>query len=160
MGAPTDPVVALLSIHPRYAEAILEGEKRVEFRKRRFARPVDRVVIYATAPVQRIVGTFAIEAIDVDVPSALWQRYGAVGGIDRGVFDAYYLDADEGMAIKVGEVAPVIAHLPLAALGNLCPPQSYQYLESEALCRLEPVVAGRSADPGWPGAAGRSSRGP
>ena len=35
--------VALLSIHPRFAEAILTGEKRVEFRRTKFSRDVSHI---------------------------------------------------------------------------------------------------------------------
>ncbi len=44
--------IALMSIHPQYANAIVEGTKRVEFRKRPLARNVTHVIVYATAPVK------------------------------------------------------------------------------------------------------------
>ena len=39
-----------MSIHPVYANAILTGDKKVEFRKRRLAADVTHVLVYATAP--------------------------------------------------------------------------------------------------------------
>ena len=45
----------LLSIKPEFAEKILNGAKRYEFRKQAFAQPVEAVVLYATKPVGKIV---------------------------------------------------------------------------------------------------------
>lgn len=125
------PAVALLSIHPRHASAIMRGEKRVEFRKRSFARPLGHVVIYATAPVQRIVGRFRVADCDVASPDQLWERYGSVGCIDRAFFNAYFGSRTAGVAITVGDT-PVILDLPLAAVEQKVPPQSYAYLTPEA----------------------------
>jgi predicted transcriptional regulator len=49
---------AVFSIKPYFADAILDGSKTVELRKVAPKRPVERVWIYATAPVMRIVGHF------------------------------------------------------------------------------------------------------
>lgn len=128
MAAHTDPAVALLSIHPRHAAAIMRGEKKVEFRKRPFGRQITHVVVYATAPVARIVGAFRVAGCDMASPDRLWARYGTVGGIDRAFFDAYYGTRTSGVAIRV-DGDPVPLDLPLAATGQTCPPQSYAYLD-------------------------------
>lgn len=46
---------AILSIKPVYANQILAGTKKVEFRKRSFKEKVRRVYIYASVPVKQIV---------------------------------------------------------------------------------------------------------
>ena len=43
----------LLSLHPEFAAAILAGTKKVEYRRRRIARPVTTVYLYATAETRR-----------------------------------------------------------------------------------------------------------
>ena len=53
--------VALMSIHPRYAHAILEGRKTVEFRKRPLAEDVTHVVIYSTVPDRAVIGYFTVD---------------------------------------------------------------------------------------------------
>lgn len=52
--------VAVMPIHPRYANAILGGTKSAEFRKRRLAPDIQRIVVYETAPTSLIVGEFWI----------------------------------------------------------------------------------------------------
>lgn len=140
MAAFIDPAVALLSIHPRHAAAIMGGAKKVEFRKRPFGRPLSHVVVYATAPVRRIVGVFRVAECDVDAPERLWARYGHVGGVDRAFFDAYYGPRRTGVAIRV-DGDPVPLDLPLTATGQRCPPQSHAYLTQEVASRLGVTTA-------------------
>ena len=82
--------VALLSIHPRHAEAILQGEKLVELRRTAVARDVTHVLIYATAPVQAVVGWFDVEGVDVDSKTGIWDAHGAVAGVTRQEFRDYF----------------------------------------------------------------------
>ena len=54
----------LLSIKPEYAEKIFEGTKKYEFRRSVFKnRNVKTVVVYASSPVQKVIGEFDIEHI-------------------------------------------------------------------------------------------------
>ncbi|HDU3828587.1 TPA: ASCH domain-containing protein, partial [Klebsiella pneumoniae subsp. pneumoniae] len=54
----------LLSIKPEFAEKILDGTKRFEFRKGIFKnQEISIVVIYATMPLGKVVGQFQIETI-------------------------------------------------------------------------------------------------
>ena len=43
----------LLSINPEYAEKIMDGSKKFEFRKRKCKRRVDKIIIYSTSPVKK-----------------------------------------------------------------------------------------------------------
>lgn len=67
---------ALLSIRPDYVELIRDGVKRVEFRRRPFARDVARILIYAASPVKKLAGFCEVEGMVEDTPAALWARYG------------------------------------------------------------------------------------
>ncbi len=70
MGATAADRVALMSIHQRWAEAIVDGRKRVEFRKRRLAEDIRTVLIYATAPTSQVIGQFTIDENDHRHPGA------------------------------------------------------------------------------------------
>lgn len=60
MASTAPRAVVLLPIKPRYATRIMDGSKRVEFRRRPFGRVPEWVVIYASAPVKQVVGLFAL----------------------------------------------------------------------------------------------------
>jgi hypothetical protein len=49
---------AIFSVKPYFADAILEGTKKVELRTVAPTKPLERIWIYSTSPVQRIVGHF------------------------------------------------------------------------------------------------------
>lgn len=130
MDSTTDRHVALLSVHPQYAFAILDGVKRVEFRKTEFKRDISHVVIYATAPVARVVGIFEVDGVDKQTPQDLWDIYGKVGGIEEHRFFDYYRGHLHGVALRVGTVRRLAEPLALTALRpGLTAPQSYAYLD-------------------------------
>jgi predicted transcriptional regulator len=133
MVGEANSVVALMSINPQYANLILEGRKKVEFRKTRFAQDVSYVIIYATSPVQRVVGFFEVNGVMEATPDELWQRYHSVGGVDRAFYDAYYQFKQHGIAIEVGNVEILEFPIPLDCLDISSPPQSYRYVNWEVL---------------------------
>lgn len=123
--------LALLSIHPRFASAILNGTKSVEFRKRPFSRSVSYVVMYATAPVKRVVGCFAVASIDRAIPTVIWDRHGANGGITREEFSRYYGNSTTAVAICVRGAVPFRDPFPLACVlgSGKSAPQNFVYLQ-------------------------------
>jgi len=134
--------VALFSIHPRYARAILDGSKEVEFRRQVLPHDVTHVVIYATAPVQQVIGIFEVAGVDKMTPSRAWKRYGRTGGIERTAFERYYTNADHAFVIRVNDPQTFPTPFPLAELDeNLRPPQSYMYLRDDLLDRVRVLAA-------------------
>lgn len=118
-----------MSIHPQYADAILAGTKRVEFRKRRLAPNVSTVVIYATLPVGRIVGTFEVLGHDVAPPAELWERHAAHAGISVAGYDRYYAQTPAAVGILIGSVQQLSQPRPVTDLSGVSrPPQSFSYL--------------------------------
>lgn len=120
----------LLSIKPEYAEKILNGTKRFEYRK---AVPrnqsVRTVVIYATMPVGKVVGEFEVGGVLRDKPSVLWARTKEASGITRAFFDRYFSGRTEASAIAVKRPKRYPRPLSLEAVsGSMTPPQSFQYL--------------------------------
>ena len=129
--ASPEPTRALLSIKPRFVDAILAGVKRFEFRRSIFSRPVDVVVIYATDPVQRIIAEFDVKGIMEASPDLLWKRTKEFAGIDQDGFYEYFNGKNKGYAIEVGEVRVYDTPLhPVRDLG-VRPPQSFLYLRDQ-----------------------------
>jgi len=129
--------VAIFSIQPRFALAIFDGIKQVEFRKTRLRSAVSSIVVYASAPVQRVIGAFSIKAIDYAGPQELWHRYGVVGGISERELLDYYGNTRIGAAILIGEVQRLPHPIELRELdARLRPPQSFQYAHMSMLDAL------------------------
>lgn len=136
-----------MAIRPAYAQAILTGRKRVEFRKRPLAQDIETVLIYETAPTKRIVGSFQVGRSTLLEPMTAWARYHRRGCIAEGDFKAYYSDSERAVAIEV--VAPSRFLVPVA-LDALTPPppvpQSFLYVDADVLGQVTALAtAGRSA---------------
>lgn len=119
----------LLSIHPEFAEAIFDGHKQFEFRRVLFKESVDEVVVYATLPIARVIGSFKIEYIYEDAPTALWAKTKALAGVTKEKFDTYFKDRTKAFAIKVAEPVRFAVPQPLSRyLPSNTPPQSFCYI--------------------------------
>lgn len=132
MGEP-QASIALLPIHPGFAEAILERRKTIEFRRASFARDVNHVAIYATAPVSKVIGVFEIASVDVDSPESLWIKYGHEGAIDEGEFRKYFKGKSVGYAIRIRKPVRLSSAIDLDSLNLSQPPQNFVYLDSSRL---------------------------
>jgi predicted transcriptional regulator len=112
-----------------FAEKIFSGEKKYEFRRVMFKnRQVSTVVVYASSPVQKVVGEFEIEAILTDDIEALWQRTKEYSGISEEFFFRYFADKSRGHAIQIKKVKRYRKPLCLNADFAVAPPQSFLYL--------------------------------
>jgi adenylate kinase len=132
----------LLSIYPRYASKILSGEKRLEFRKAWSTTDISSFVIYATSPVQRIVGIAKIKQVHGGSPTKLWQLAQQMGGgVTRRTLYEYFKGRSEGFAIEISSVLP--SHVPLDPadfIPNFAPPQSFTYLDGAVVKKIETAI--------------------
>jgi type I restriction enzyme S subunit len=125
----------LLSIKPKYANKIIEGEKTYEFRKIRLDKQkIGYVYIYSTSPVKKIVARIAIGEIIEDSPERLWRRCKKHSGVTKEEFFSYYAEKDVAFAIPIKKVEPLETPIdPYAKIANFTPPQSYYYLKDNSL---------------------------
>lgn len=120
----------ILSIKPKYANAILSGEKKVEFRKLTFKQKIEKVYIYSSAPEQKIIGSFTIDTIIADTPERLWKKFKNVGSIEEDDFFEYFADKELGYSIKIKSINKFRKAIdPKDIFENFVAPQSYMYCE-------------------------------
>ena len=124
------PIRVLLSVKPQFAEAILAGHKKFEFRRAAFRQNVSTVVIYASSPTCKVVGEFTIDEVLSLALDALWESTQDGGAIDRQYFDQYFEGRSAGYALKVKHArryrVPLCLHKDF---GIRHPPQSFRYLD-------------------------------
>ena len=137
VGDGEDGSIALLSIHPEYVRLIVEGAKRVEFRRTSFARPVSHVVVYSTMPEKRLVGYFEVADVDKGSPMSLWSRHNKNGGISRERLFEYLEGGRQAVAIIMGAFYSFRKELRLEDIGVFAPPRSFRYLDRGILATLE-----------------------
>jgi predicted transcriptional regulator len=120
----------LLSIKPEFAEKIFQGVKKYEFRKALFKnRNVKKVVVYASAPISKVIGEFEIEDILEHDTESLWAKTKKHSGIPKEYFDSYFQGKKIGYAIKISKSKLYKDPLDLNKHFKLkCPPQSFMYI--------------------------------
>lgn len=119
----------LLSIKPEFADKIFEGTKKYEFRRAIFKNPdVTKVVVYASSPVQKVIGEFEIDRILKDDLEALWSRTKKHSGISEDFFFDYFGDKEHGFAIKIKSFKKYRTPRCIREDYKLFPPQSFLYL--------------------------------
>lgn len=118
----------LLSINPEYVENILNGTKEYEFRKTTCKRPVDKIIIYATSPIMKVVGEAEIEDILIGAPEMIWELTSKKSGIDKCFFEQYYKNKTKAVAYKLKNVVKYSSPKTLNDFGIHNAPQSYQYI--------------------------------
>jgi predicted transcriptional regulator len=124
----------LLSIKPEFAFKIFEGKKKYEFRKAIFKREgITKVIVYASAPISKVIGEFEIAEIIYDELERLWQETNHFAGIDEDYFYQYFAERESGYAIKIQKAKLYEDKLCIRQHFGLTPPQSFAYVNSTAI---------------------------
>lgn len=121
----------LLSIHNRYVERLLSGEKLFEYRKR---IPVglkrgDSLAIYCTKPTCSVVAYAEVGGVLEDLPARLWDRTRYASGIGEQAFMNYFKGKNKAYGIIISKVHPLTKPISMTSLrGKRFAPQSFIYL--------------------------------
>lgn len=133
----------VLSIKPQYAELILAGSKTVEFRRVWAAESVDTIAIYASAPIQRLVGIAKVADVVRAKPATLWgycSKRG--GGLSKAELSDYLDGKDTGFAILLMDAKRFSQGVdPRKVIKDFSPPQSFRYLADMEIRKLEKLIA-------------------
>jgi len=91
----------IMSIKPKYWQQIVAGTKKVEYRKRLWQDKTasTKIIVYATAPISKIVGEFVTGNIISDRYPSLWLKTKAVGGISADDYFDYFAKSPIAHAI-------------------------------------------------------------
>lgn len=119
----------LLSIKPEFALKIFDGSKKYEYRRIIFRRnEVTRVLVYASAPIGKVIGEFEIDGILQDEPENLWAKTKSHAGVSKEKFFEYFANSLSGYAIKVKKTKKYKSPSTLDKFMISVPPQSFVYL--------------------------------
>jgi len=119
----------LLSIKPEFALKIFDGTKKYEFRKSIFKRNnINTVVVYASYPIQKIIGEFEIEDILCKDLDSLWQVTKKESGITKDFYDEYFANKEMAFAIQIGDIIRYQNPKYLSEFDIDFAPQSFMYL--------------------------------
>lgn len=131
----------LLSIKPKYAVKIMEGEKKYEFRKRIFKKEVENMYIYASSPMSKIVGVIQIEKIMNGSPKKIWEKCSEYSGMTKIEYFCYFKSKKTAFAIKIKNIKRFEEPIdPYCIFEGFIPPQSFYYLNENFLESLRRYI--------------------
>jgi len=122
----------IMSIKPMYAEMILDGTKKFEFRKHSFTKPVDRILMYSTKPVGKIVGYFTVEEVLRGKKSEIWDLCSEFAGMSECDYFEYFDGKSVAHAMKIEKVYRLENPInPYYSIKGFKAPRSFVYLNYE-----------------------------
>lgn len=120
----------LMPINPEYVDEILSGNKKYEYRKIKAKRKnIDKMVIYSTSPIMRVVAEVDVEGIIETSPEKLWEQTKEYSGITKDFYSKYYKNKENAIAYKLGNIKVYDKPKKLCDIGINYVPQSFIYLD-------------------------------
>lgn len=122
-----------MSIKPKYANAILDGSKLYEYRKRLPKNTdIQKVYLYVSKPTKAIIAYFTIGSIISDNPQKVWELTKKDGGITKKQFNDYFKGHSVAYALKIGDITIIATPIdPKAIIKDFVAPQNFIYTDLE-----------------------------
>ena len=119
----------LMPINPCYVEEILSGRKKYEYRKIKPKRNnIEKIIIYSTSPVKKVVAEVEVEAIIEETLEKVWELTKDYSGITKQTYYNYYKNKEKAIVYKLGRVKKYEEPKNLSEFGINYIPQSFVYL--------------------------------
>ena len=80
----------VLPIKPEYADKILNGQKKYEYRKNICTDNIEKIYVYATSPVKAIIGELEVVEKMIMNKDNLWKFSEKHSGITKEFYEGYY----------------------------------------------------------------------
>lgn len=118
----------ILPIKPIYSDMILVGKKKYEYRKKLCRKDIEKIYIYSTSPIKKIVGEAdVLEKIEA-AKEELWENSKDESGITKEFYDQYFCALNNACAYKLGKIKRYDMGVELEDIGMDYSPQSYVYV--------------------------------
>ncbi len=119
-----------MPIKPIYAQRLVIGEKKYEFRKSPIRNDLTHIIIYASSPIKKIIGLAEVRCVLEAAPSTIWDKTKHAAGIERKAFDAYFQGKKKAYSIEIKKIIRFKKEVEIAQLENgFKVPQSFSYVD-------------------------------
>ena len=118
----------IISINPEHVENIINGSKKFEYRTKAAKNDVNKILIYETMPVKKVVAEAEILEVLMLPPEELWNQTKELSGITKQFFDSYFKGREVAYAYKLGKVKVYEQPKDLIEFGVKSAPQSFVYI--------------------------------
>lgn len=117
----------------------------MELRRAVPTQTIEAMAIYSSAPIQAVVALVEVAEVIEASASRLWEiARDNGGGLTRSELRSYYSGKKTGFAIMLGKVRQFDRPIdPNLIFSKFTPPQSFRYLTSDELKKLEKLLIKR-----------------
>lgn len=121
----------LLPIKDKYSQDILSEKKKFELRRNIPKQVVEKIVIYSTSPVKKVVGEAWVKTIHELPLSKLWDLTKESNSVSEEEFYSYYKGKKKGFAYEISKVRKFKNKKSLSEYNINYVPQGFVYLKYE-----------------------------
>lgn len=119
----------ILSIKPEFVNKIITGEKKYEFRRKICRKCINKIYIYATYPVKKVVAEVEVIETIVDDKETLWKTTKQFAGISKIYYNKYFEGLEQASAYHLGNILEYEIRKDIQEFGLKCAPQSFAYIK-------------------------------
>ena len=123
----------LMSIKPEYVNKIFSCEKKYEYRKRNCKQKIDKIVVYSSYPVQKVVGELIIKQVLCDNKNTIWDKTNKYSGTSKNKYDNYFKNCENAVAYEIEKAIFYSKSKSLSDFNIKTAPQSYVYINEVKL---------------------------
>ena len=117
----------IISVNPEHVNNIINGTKKYEYRTKTAKNDVNKLIIYETTPIKKVVAEAEIVEVLALEPNILWKKTKEFSGISKEFFDSYFKNREIAYAYKLGKIKVYEKPKELAEFGLKTAPQSFAY---------------------------------
>ena len=120
----------MISISPNESEQLFDNGRSVVFFKVAPKYPVEKVLVYVTSPIQKVIGEFDLLKIDVNSVNSSWNKYRSSSVISsRKEYLEYFSSHKEAHALLASKVYKYRRPKDLASFNMKKGPSGFTYLK-------------------------------
>ena len=119
----------LMSIKPIYVNKIFALEKKYEYRKTLCKQQINKIIVYSTNPIKKVVGELIIKQVLYDKKEIIWNKTNKYSGVTKDKYDNYFNNCDYAVAYEIEKVIVYDKPKELKDYNIKKAPQSYIYIK-------------------------------
>lgn len=122
----------IISIKDKYIKEMRKNNKKYEYRKTIFKREINKIYIYSTSPIKKIVGYVNFSNFLEGKPEDIWEKTKEYSGINKAEYMRYFNHKKKAYAIDFSDIFFFEESIdPYKELEKFRPPQSFAYFKGD-----------------------------
>ena len=109
----------------KQSDKIFSGSKKYEYRKRMCKEKIDKIIVYSSSPIQKVVGELKIKQVLYDKKNVIWNK--------TNKYDKYFEKCNNAVAYEIEKAVLYNKPKDLKDYNLKAAPQSYVYIKNKGV---------------------------